>query len=74
MNLPTYINVGNGELFFDELAQVFLCEYAGPLLIYLLFYSRPAIIYGEEAKLPKAYVVEYVFFNFTFYLLFHRSL
>ena len=29
--------------------EVFLTEYAGPLAIYLLFYARPALIYGVEA-------------------------
>ena len=29
--------------------QVFLTEYAGPLVIYLLFYVRPSIIYGSKA-------------------------
>jgi len=28
--------------------QVFLTEYAGPLVVYLLFYARPALIYGAE--------------------------
>jgi len=28
---------------------VFLCEYAGPLLVYLWVYSRPWILYGTEA-------------------------
>ena len=41
------------------LPQVFLTEYAGPLAIYLVFYFRPAIIYGEgAAKLPYADVVQ----------------
>ena len=36
-----------------------LVEYAGPLVIYLLFYLRPAIIYGAEtADKPKDKVVE----------------
>ena len=29
---------------------VFLSEYAGPLLVYLLFYIRPSIIYGDTSK------------------------
>jgi hypothetical protein len=27
-----------------------MAEYAGPLLIYLLFYIRPSIIYGSSSK------------------------
>ena len=42
--------------------QVFLTEYTGPLVLYLVFYLRPAIIYGSEAAgEPKAPVVQYVF-------------
>jgi len=29
---------------------VFLCEYAGPLFVYLLFYVRPWIIYGDSSN------------------------
>ena len=29
---------------------VFLCEYAGPLLVYLWFYTRPWLAYGELLK------------------------
>lgn len=39
--------------FFDRLKEffkVFMAEYAGPLLIYLLFYIRPSIIYGSSAS------------------------
>jgi len=37
---------------------VFLCEYAGPLLVYLWFYTRPWLAYGEEAaSQPMAQVV-----------------
>lgn len=42
-----------GKIYFKDLgpqvgwATVFLCEYAGPLVIYLLFYSRPALIYAS---------------------------
>ncbi|CAH1775030.1 unnamed protein product [Owenia fusiformis] len=42
-----------GKLYFKDLgpqvgwATVFLTEYAGPLVIYLFFYIRPAIIYGD---------------------------
>ena len=27
-----------------------MAEYAGPLLIYLLFYIRPSLIYGSSAS------------------------
>jgi len=39
-------------------STVFLCEYAGPLFTYLLFYIRPSIIYGQNAAdQPYAHVV-----------------
>ena len=39
--------------------KVFLSEYAGPLVIYLIFYTRPAIIYGAgAASEPRAQVVK----------------
>lgn len=47
-----------GKLFFKDLGPqlrwrtVFLTEYTGPLVIYLLFYLRPTIIYGEAASKP----------------------
>lgn len=54
-----------GKLYFKDLGPqvgwttVFLTEYAGPLVIYLLFYTRPAIIYGAEAASePQAQVVK----------------
>lgn len=28
---------------------VFLAEYAGPLVVYLLFYTRPELLYGKDA-------------------------
>lgn len=31
---------------------VFLAEYAGPLFVYLVFYTRPYIIYGSSAETP----------------------
>ena len=36
---------------------MFLCEYAGPLLVYPIFYLRPSIIYGVEARRPIEQVV-----------------
>lgn len=44
-----------GKLYFKDLgpqigwSTVFICEYAGPLFVYLSFYWRPAIIYGAKA-------------------------
>lgn len=31
-------------------STVFLCEYAGPLFTYLIFYFRPSIVYGSTDK------------------------
>merc|ERR1712176_1142427 len=39
-------------------STVFVAEYAGPLLIYLLFYMRPSIIYDNSGA-PVAKVVHY---------------
>jgi len=39
--------------------QVFLSEYAGPLVAYLLFYIRPSLVYGAAAtEKPIAPVVQ----------------
>lgn len=44
-----------GVIFFKDLgpqvgwSTVFLAEYAGPLFTYLLFYPRPALIYGSTS-------------------------
>uniref|UniRef100_F1L096 very-long-chain enoyl-CoA reductase n=1 Tax=Ascaris suum TaxID=6253 RepID=F1L096_ASCSU len=52
LNLPTK----GAQLFLKDLGPqvawktVFLAEYAGPLLIYPIFYFRPAIIYGARAS------------------------
>jgi len=40
---------------------VFLTEYSGPLLVYLLFYVRPSLIYGDQASQPMHQHVKYVF-------------
>merc|ERR1712038_995134 len=55
-----------GKLFFKDLGPqigwgtVFMAEYAGPLLIYLIFYPRPWFVYGSDAiKAPQAAVVRY---------------
>merc|ERR1712110_282792 len=51
-------------LFFKDLgpqvawSTVFLAEYAGPLFIYLLFYVRPTLIYGQSQPI-KSQVVHY---------------
>ena len=36
---------------------VFLWEYAGPLLMYFISYSRPVWLYGHKANAPISYVV-----------------
>ena len=60
MNLAHLDNVAYLVMFCTF--QVFLTEYTGPLVLYLVFYLRPAIIYGSEAAgEPKAPVVQYVF-------------
>eukprot|EP00112_Aurelia_sp_Birch-Aquarium-sp1_P023733 Seg719.5 transcript_id=Seg719.5/GoldUCD/mRNA.D3Y31 product="putative very-long-chain enoyl-CoA reductase art-1" protein_id=Seg719.5/GoldUCD/D3Y31 len=47
----------NGKIYFKDLGPqvawttVFLTEYAGPMLIYPIFYLRPSCIYGEGASL-----------------------
>lgn len=49
------LGVSSGQLFLKDLgpqlgwSTVFLTEYSGPLFVYLLFYTRPAIIYGQAA-------------------------
>jgi very-long-chain enoyl-CoA reductase len=63
-----------GKLYFRDLGPqvgwttVFLTEYAGPLLIYLLFYSRPALIYGQgAAKEPRHLAVQVSCVCWTFH-------
>lgn len=59
------LGINNGALLYfkDRGRQigwttVFLCEYAGPLLVYLWFYTRPWLAYGEDAaSQPMAQVV-----------------
>lgn len=56
------VNIYSVVIFFVSM-QVFLCEYAGPLFVYLLFYLRPTIIYGAvAATAPISPVVQYVKF------------
>lgn len=54
-----------GKIFLKDLGPqigwdtVFLAEYAGPLVVYLWFYTRPWIFYGEGASAkPYAKVVQ----------------
>jgi len=57
------LSATNAQLFLRDLGPqiswktVFLCEYAGPLLVYPLFYLRPSIVYGVEARRPIEQVV-----------------
>ena len=37
---------------------VFLAEYAGPLVCYMIPFFRPYLIYGNNADLPMSYVVK----------------
>ena len=41
-------------------STVFLAEYFGPLVCYLITYLRPQLIYGALASSPKADVVQSV--------------
>ncbi|GMR34278.1 hypothetical protein PMAYCL1PPCAC_04473, partial [Pristionchus mayeri] len=49
------LSASNAQLFIKDLGPqiawktVFLLEYAGPLFIYPIFYSRPSILYGSGA-------------------------
>ncbi|XP_005107475.1 very-long-chain enoyl-CoA reductase [Aplysia californica] len=63
-----------GKLYFKDLGPqvgwttVFLTEYAGPLVIYLIFYSRPSLIYGAgAASKPIAQVVHLAAGCWTFH-------
>ncbi|XP_077981138.1 putative very-long-chain enoyl-CoA reductase art-1 [Glandiceps talaboti] len=61
------LNLKDGDsLYFKDLGpqiswkNVFLAEYTGPLVVYLIFYARPAIIYGATAaNYPRAQVVNF---------------
>ena len=48
-------------------STVFLCEYAGPLLCYLITYIRPSIVYGKAANAPIAPVVHLAAACWTFH-------
>lgn len=41
-------------------STVFLAEYAGPLIAYMIPFTRPHLLYGDNANLPMSYVVKYV--------------
>lgn len=62
------------KLYFKDLGPqvgwttVFLTEYAGPLVIYLIFYTRPSLIYGAgAASKPMAQVVHVASACWTFH-------
>lgn len=64
----------NAKLYFKDLGPqiawktVFLTEYAGPFFLYLIFYFRPAILYGSEAtKAPTHPYVTIACFAFCFH-------
>lgn len=53
------LNLRNGcKLYVKDLgpqigwSTVFLAEYAGPLFVYLIFYNRPSILYGDTTNSP----------------------
>ncbi|XP_055620850.1 probable very-long-chain enoyl-CoA reductase art-1 isoform X2 [Toxorhynchites rutilus septentrionalis] len=52
------LSISGGKLYVKDLGPqiswkgVFLAEYAGPILVYMLFYLRPSLIYGNVV--PKA--------------------
>lgn len=55
----TTLNVKNGDkIYIKDLGPqigwktVFLAEYAGPLVCYLIVYSRPTIFYGDTLNAP----------------------
>lgn len=62
------------ELHFKDLgpqigwSTVFLCEYAGPLLCYMVSYLRPAILYGAKAaNAPHHQVVQFAAICWSFH-------
>jgi len=64
------------KLYFKDLGPqigwttVFLAEYAGPLLIFLLFYIRPQVIYGQDANKQREFGTIFVFLFLLFYKIF----
>jgi very-long-chain enoyl-CoA reductase len=69
LNLPAK----NAQLFFRDLGPqigwktVFLFEYAGPMLLYPLFYLRPSLVYGADASKPIHPVVTIALYCHTFH-------
>ena len=63
------------KLYFKDLGPqigwttVFLAEYAGPLFIFLLFYIRPQVIYGQDANKQREFgkIFAYLFHFFRKY-------
>lgn len=39
-------------------STVFMAEYVGPLIVYLIFYARPSLIYGATADQKMSQVAE----------------
>lgn len=61
------LNLGNGDkVYLRDLGPqigwktVFLAEYAGPLIVYLLFYFRPELVYGKAASNPISLTTQWV--------------
>jgi len=69
LNLPR----NNAQIFLKDLGPqiswktVFMVEYLGPLLIYPIFYLRPAIIYGKTSGAPILPVVHLACICWTFH-------
>ena len=57
------------KLYFKDLGPqigwttVFLAEYAGPLFIFLLFYIRPQVIYGQDANKQREFGKIHFYFS-----------
>lgn len=55
-----------GKLYLKDLGPqigwttVFLCEYAGPLIVYLLVYQRPWLFYGDVSGAPYHLTAQWV--------------
>lgn len=56
-------------------STVFLCEYAGPLAVYLWVYQRPWIFYGDVSGASYSTAAQYVnFFKRAFFFLLFYSI
>lgn len=59
------IKIQNGKLYVKDLGPqvawttVFLCEYAGPLIIYLWIYQFRALVYGSGFDSPRSTAAKY---------------